>query len=351
MKMGSRKSHDAAAELDHAIDVPSVHGTGSLRRSVSTRLARVTSRYGTIIALISLIVIFTVLKGSLFFTKANFVNIASDVAIGIVISCGLTIPMVANEFDLSIGYCASFAGVLVTGLVVKNGMPLVWAIVVTLAMSAVVGLINGLVMTRFNVVSFVATLGIGTILIGLDYGYSNGVTFSVGLPQVFMEINTKQIVGIPLPVYIAVVIALALWVTVNRSVFGYYLQAIGQNPDAAHLAGVRVNRVRVAAMVVSSVCAGIGGILLASELGGGEVSIADGYLLSAFAACFLGSVCLRDGEFHIVGTCIGVVTVGVAFNGLAIMGYATFWQYAVQGALLIGAVGVSTVGRKILASR
>jgi ribose transport system permease protein len=292
-----------------------------------------------------------VLKGNLFFTTSNFINIATDVAIGVIISGGLTIPMVANEFDLSVGYLASFAGVFVTGLMYKNGLSLGVAILVTLVMSALVGLANGVIMTRTNVMSFVTTLGTGTIIVGLDYGYSNGQTFSLGLPQSFFKLNTTTFLGIPLPVYIAAAVAVILWIALNRTIFGYYLQAIGQNADAARLAGVRVDRVRVLAMMISSICAGLGGILLSSELGSGQVAIADGYLLSAFAAAFLGSVCLRDGEFHIVGTVVGVVTVGVAFNGLALMGYATFWQYAVQGGLLIGAVGVSTMGRRVLAAR
>lgn len=331
--------------------VPTPEAGPTRARVVSTRFAHVASKYGTIIALLTLIVVFSALKGNLFFTTANLVNIASDVAIGSIIACGLTIPLVANEFDLSIGYLASFAGVLVTGLMFKQGLPLGLAIVVTLAVSALIGLVNGLIITGFGVNSFITTLGTGTIIVGIDYVYSNGVLFSVGLPQAFFNLNLTKILGVPLPVYIAAVVALGLWVILNRSVFGYYAQAVGQNAEATRLVGVRVNRVRVMAMVVSSVCAGIGGILLAAELGSGQVGSADGYLLSSFAAAFLGSVCLRDAEFHIVGTVIGGVTVGVAFNGLAIVGAPTFWQYVVQGGLLIAAVGLSTVGRKILASR
>jgi len=114
--------------------------------------------------------------------------------------------------------------------------------------------------------------------------------------------------------------------------------------------GVRVDRVRVLAMVVSSVCAGIEAYS-SPQAGSGETNGADGYLLNGFAAAFLGSVALRDAEFHIVGTVIGIVTVGVAFNGLAIVGAPTFWQYVVQGGLLICAVALSTVARRVVLSR
>lgn len=313
--------------------------------------ARLASKYGTVIALLLLIFVFSLLKGDLFLTSGNVVDIASDVAIGAIIACGLTVPLIANEFDLSIGYVASFAGVLVTGFLVKQGMPLVAAIFMTLLVCALIGLVNGLIITKAGVHSFVATLGTGTLVVGLNFLYNSGTAVSLGIPQVFFDISLTKILGIPLPVFIAAAVVALLWVLVNRTLFGYYAQAVGQNTEAAHLVGVRVDRVRVLAMVVSSVCAGIGGILLAAKLGSGQVNSADGYLLNGFAAAFLGSVALRDAEFHIVGTVIGIVTVGVAFNGLAIVGAPTFWQYVVQGGLLICAVALSTVARRVVLSR
>ncbi|HEX3511882.1 MAG TPA: ABC transporter permease [Solirubrobacteraceae bacterium] len=310
--------------------------------------ARIASKYGTIIALIALILVFSVLKGNLFLTSGNLVDIASELSIGAIISCGLTVALIADEFDLSIGYVGSFAGVLVTGFMVKSGMPMGVAIIAALAACAAIGLINGLIITKAGVHSFVATLGTGTIVVGLNFLYNSGIAFSIGLPKAFFDLNLHKILGVPLPVYIAVVVVVILWIVVNRTLFGYYAQAIGQNAEAAHLVGVRVDRIRVIAMVVSSACAGIGGILLAAKLGSGQSNAADGYLLNGFAAAFLGSVALRNAEFHIVGTVIGVVTVGVAFNGLAIVGAPTFWQYVVQGGLLIAAVALSTIGRRIL---
>jgi ribose transport system permease protein len=313
--------------------------------------ARIASKYGTVIALIALIAAFSILKGNLFLTKGNLVDIAAELSIGAIIACGLTIPMVADEFDLSIGYVASFAGVIVTGAMVKSGLGIAPAILVAIVIAGLIGLCNGLIITKAGVHSFVATLGTGTIVVGLNFLYNNGTAFSVGLPEAFFQINLHKILGIPLPVFIAAAVIIILWFVLNRTLFGYHAQAIGQNAEAAHLVGVRVDRVRITAMVISSICAAIGGVLLASKLGSGQVNAADGYLLSAFAAAFLGSVALRDAEFHIVGTVIGVITVGVAFNGLAIIGAPTYWQYIVQGGLLICAVALSTIARKVLYSR
>lgn len=320
-------------------------------RQIGTAIARILSKYGTLIALAVLIVAFGSIAGDLFLTSGNMIDIASDVAIGTIIACGLTVPLIASEFDLSIGYVASFAGVLVTGFLVNQNMPLMFAVLVTVGICALVGIVNGLLVTKAGVNSFVATLGTGTFVIGLNFATNSGVAVSAGLPDTFLKFGFDRFLGVPLTVWVAVAVCAVLWVLVNRTLFGYYAQAVGQNPEAAHLAGVRVDRVRILAMTVCSVCAGVGGILLAAKLGSGQSNSADGYLLSAFAAAFLGSVALRDSEFHIVGTVIGVITVGVAFNGLAIVGAPTFWQYVVQASLLIAAVGLSTIGRKVLANR
>jgi ribose transport system permease protein len=333
-------SQTAVKEVPGEVEAPRFRG-GLL-------VARIASKYGTVLALIAMIVIFAVLKGELFLTTGNLINIASDISIGAIIACGLTVALVTDEFDLSIGYVASFAGVLATGLMVKSGIPMGFAIIMAVIACALIGLFNGLIITKAGVHSFVATLGTGTIVVGLNFLYNSGIAFSVGLPEAFFDINLHKIAGIPLPVFIALAVVIVLWVLLNRTLFGYYAQAIGQNHEAAHLVGVRVDRIRILAMVVSATCAGLGGIILAAKLGSGQTNSGDGYLLSGFAAAFLGSVALRDAEFHIVGTVIGVITVGVAFNGLAIIGAPTYWQYIVQGGLLIAAVALSTIARRVL---
>ena len=314
-------------------------------------VARFASKYGTLVALGVIFAAFSATQGDIFLTTGNMVDVLSDVAIGAIIACGLTVPLIINEFDLSVGYVGSFAGVLVTGFLVKQGLPLPLAIVGALLLCAVVGVANGLIVTKARVNSFVATLGTGTVVVGLYYLYSSGLAVSTGIPDSFTRINLTRWFGIPVPVCIAIVVTGFLWILINRTVFGYHAQAIGQNAEAALLAGLRVDRVRVAGLTISATCAGVGGILLAAKLGSGQPGSADGYLLNAFAAAFLGSVALRDAEFHIVGTIVGVLTVGIAFNGLAIMGAPAYWQFIVQGGLLIGAVALSTVARRVLSTR
>ncbi len=141
-------------------------------------------------------------------------------------------------------------------------------------------------------------------------------------------------------------IVIVLWVILNRTATGQRIQAVGSNPVASRFAGIRTDRSKITAFVIAGACAAITGILLASLLGSGAVAAADGYLMDAFAAIFLGLATLRDGEFHIVGTLIGVLVVSVGFNGLSLLGTPTSRQYIFKGGILVAAVALSTIARR-----
>lgn len=316
------------------------------KAKVADRVVGLTSRFGTLAVLVVMIVTFSVLYPDIFPTANNAVSILSQVALLGIIAGGLTFALVANEFDLSIGYWASLAGVLVTGLMAKQGLPLWLAVLAVCGASLLVGLVNGLIVTKVGVNSFITTLGLGTVLVGLNFAYNSGIAVSTGLPPEFQQISLIRWLGVPVPVYVMVAVLVILWLVLNRTALGQNLRAVGGNREAALIAGVRVDRTRILALMISSLCAGLAGILVASQLGSGQPTAGDGFLLQAFAATFLGSVALRDGQFHIVGTLIGVLTIGVGFTGLAIAGAPTFFQYIFNGGLLVFAVAMSTLARR-----
>jgi len=241
----------------------------------------------------------------------------------------------------------SFTGVLVTGFMSNHGLPVFVAILVALAVGASIGLVNGLLMTKVGVNSFIATLGTGTVLLGLTFALNQGLPVSTGIPSSFLSLGLNAFLAVPVTVIVLIALGIVLWLFLNRTVLGQYIQAVGGNRDAARLAGINVDRSQILAFVITATCAGLGGILLAAKLGSGQVNAGDGFLLDAFAGCFLGSVALRDGEFHVVGTLIGVLTVGVGLNGLALWGLATFWGNVFSGSLLVVAVGLSTLARRL----
>jgi ribose transport system permease protein len=326
-------------------------GTSIARRRLSpgARIGlAIFARYATIIGLALMIVIFSILSPDAFPTLNNFVNVLNQASLATIIAGGLTLAVVVGELDLSIGYAASLHGVLVTGLIVHDKLPIALAIVIVLALGALIGMVNGLIVTKLRVNSVIATLGVGTIIVGLAFAYSSGVPIVAGVPEGFLQLSLgRWLFGIPNPIIIMAVVVVGLWVLVERTAIGQEIQAVGGNPIAARLAGINVDRIKILGFVISAVCAALTGALLASRLGSGTTNAADSYLLTAFAAVFLGSATLRDGEFHVLGTFIGTLIIVFGFNGLNIFGAPTFSQYVFQGTILVVAVALSSLGRML----
>lgn len=309
---------------------------------------RFVGRYGALIVLAALIVTVTVLEPSTFPTTRNLINILNQSSLAALIAMGLTFPLVAGQFDLSIGYTGSFCGIAAAALMVGSGASIPTAFAVALAIGACVGLINGLIVTKLGVNALVATLGVGTMVIGVNFAVSGGLPITVQGDQAssFINLTLGEFLGLPYPVYVMVAVAALLWLLLNRTVIGQSIQAVGGNPIAAQFSGIRVDRIRIIVFVIAGVCAAVAGVLLASRTGSATTNGADGYLLSSFSAAFFGSAVMRDGQFHIVGTLVGVITVAVGFNAIALIGLSTYWQYLFQGGLLILGVGVGTLARK-----
>jgi ribose transport system permease protein len=315
-------------------------------RPASARVWRWFGRYGALLVLAILVVGTSILEPTTFATYDNFINILNQSALSAIIAMGLTFALVTGEFDLSIGNVASLSGVVCLSAMVDKDISIVAALVLAVVIGAIVGLLNGLVVTLMNVNALVATLGIGTVAVGVNYAVAGGTPVGLPDPGGFIQLTLGRFLGIPYPVFMMLGLAAVLWFVLNRTVLGQSMQAVGGNPVAAQLSGIRVERVRVFAFVICGVCAGITGILLASRTGSAAVSGGDSYLLAAFAAAFFGSAVLRDGEFHVIGTLVGVITVSVGFNAIALIGLETYWQYLFQGLLLILGVGVGSLARR-----
>jgi ribose transport system permease protein len=310
------------------------------------RAMHLLSTYGTLIALGLMIVVFAIVEPDTFATFGNFRNIFTDMAIGTIIAAGLTVPLVGGDFDLSIGYVASFCGVLVIGLLSLNQWPIPIAILAVIGVGVLIGIVNGVIVSKIGVNAFIATLGTGTVVVGLNYAYTGGIPLQLTHARSFTDIAIGRIAGIPHLVIIMAAMLVILWVILNRTVQGQHLKAIGVNAETARRAGIAVDRSRIVAFAIAGTCAAVTGILMASNLGSGQVTAGDGFMLTSFAAAFLGSAVLREGQFHIVGTLIGVLTVAVGNNGLAMIGAPIFTQYLFAGALLVVAVALGGIGRR-----
>jgi ribose transport system permease protein len=306
------------------------------------------SRYGTLIGLALMIVLFTVRAPAAFFNLQNFTNILAQGSLTAIIAAGLTMALVVGEFDLSIGYAASFAGLLVVGFMALQGMPIWVAVPLMLIIGGGIGALNGLLVTKARINAVIATLGVGTILTGLGFAYSP-FPIVTNIPAGFSQLSLGRLIpGVPNSIPVMIVVLAVLWIILNKTNLGIRMQAVGGNAEAARLSGIRVDRVKIFAFATAGVCAAITGVMLSSLLGSGTLASADGYLLDAFAAVFLGSATLRDGEFHIVGTLVGVLIISVGFNGLSIFGAPSWAQQVFSGGILVLAVGLATLSRRYL---
>ncbi len=319
------------------------------QRSASDRFIDLVSRYGTIASLVACVAIFSLLKPDVFATSQNFLNVLNQVSILGIIALGLTVALVQGLFDLSLAAMATLGGFMATKWLSEGTIanPAV-AVLAVLALALVIGAFNGVVVAYGGVSAFIATLAVGSILTGVVLGVSKSQTILSDIPDGFLVMGQGKIGPVPAPVVFLVVVAAVLYVFLEQTQTGRHMYAIGGNAETARLSGIAVKRYALLALGISAVCAALGGMIVAANLGVGRPQgVGDTYLLDSFAAAFIGASTLRPGRFHILGTVIGVLLIGVINNGLSILGVETFWQYAVRGVILL----VAVFGASFLISR
>lgn len=308
------------------------------------------SRYGTIIALVVLFAVFSFARPDVFATEFNLLSILSQASILLIVSVGLTVCLIMGLYDLSISAVATLGNYMICSLLVMQAdQPYVWlTIMIVIGLCGLVGIVNGAIVSYLGVSAFIATLAMGSILTGVILGYSQTRTIVGGIPDSFLALGQQSTFGVPNPVLIMVVIVAFLWVLLEHTQIGRNLYAIGGSAEAAKLSGIATKRYALLALGISGVCAGIGGMIAAANLAAGRpTGVGDAYLLNAFAASFIGASTLRPGQFHVLGTLVGVLIIGVISNGLSVLGVETYWQYIVQGGLLLGAM----FGAGVISSR
>jgi ribose transport system permease protein len=302
----------------------------------SARAVRYLPRLGTVFGLFVLYGVFAIARPSTFPTWSNTLTILDQGSLLAIIAGGLTVCLILGEFDLSIGYTATLGGA-VAALVLNDGVSPVLVVILALATGFLVGLLNGLVVAYGGVNAFIVTLGSGSVVYGIVLGLTGGAGVEMSRHSL-AGLGQDTVATVPVPVIICVVIIMLLWVFINKTEVGRRVDAVGGNSTAALLSGVRVKRIRLLGFLISGTAAAAVGIILAGQLGAAYADSGTPYLLEAFTACFLGAVTLRDNEFNIAGTAIGVLIIAVTFNGLVQLGVSAFWQNVAQGTILILAV-------------
>jgi ribose transport system permease protein len=296
---------------------------------------------------VALIVVFGLWAPDTFPTVENFKSILNDQAVLLIAACGLTCVLLCGEFDLSIGGIISVAGALATGLIAKQGLPIGVALAVALAAGIAIGALNGILVTAFEIPALIATLAMATVLDGMALWYTNGETISAGVPDAYAQLGRGGIAGFANPFLVGVVIAVGLWFVLRYTAGGRFLHAIGGNRAAAKISGIRVERHVIFAFMISGGAAAIAGVLLSARNASAAPAAGASFLLPAFAATFLGAATLRRGQFHILGTVIGVYLIATGTTGFFIVGSPSWVQSVFSGVILI----LATAGARFLGRR
>lgn len=311
-------------------------------KTPETREDRRRALFWTIVDDYSLIGIFIVLFAVLsvtvqyFFSWDNVVGLALSVSQIGMVACTMMFCLASRDFDLSVGSTVAFAGVLCAIVSNATGSVAI-GIGASIVAGGMIGLINGAVIAKLKINALITTLATMEIVRGLAFITSQGQAVGV-TSEAFFTLGSAELFGLPVPVWVTLGCFVLFGVLLNKTIYGRNTLAIGGNPDAARLAGVPVDRVRILIFLIQGVVAAVAGIILASRMTSGQPNAGEGFELNVISACVLGGVSLAGGRASISGVLIGVLIMGTVQNAMSLMNIDAFYQYLVRGAILLIAV-------------
>jgi ribose transport system permease protein len=282
-----------------------------------------------------------------FLTTNNLWNVLRQISVNICISSGMTLVILLAGIDLSVGSVLAFTSMICAGFF-KNGITVVafdlfigftllGALLAALILGLLLGLFNGWIITKFEIPSFVATLGMLTMARGATMLYSKGIPIS-NLGTNFEYIGAGWFFGIPIPVWISIIVVAIMIGLTKKTIFGRYIYAIGGNEKASFSSGIDINRVKLGVYAIAGMLSAVGGILVTSRLNSAQPNAGMSYELDSIAAVVIGGTSLSGGVGTIGGTVIGAVIIGVLNNGLVLLNVSPFWQQVVKGLVILLAV-------------
>ncbi|MBQ4767970.1 ABC transporter permease [Pectobacterium versatile] len=309
-------------------------------------------KWGMLITVVALIALFGLASDN-FLDPYNIINILRSIAIVTVIAIGVSISLSVGGFDLSVGSTASLANALVISLFVWHGFGTTGAIVLTLLLCTMVGLFNAFLIVVLKIPDMLATLASLFVIQGvaMTYSYGGSITQNMVLPSGEMAeglipefFATLGQVPVIVVIMLAVTVLVQLYLSLTKH--GRRMYAIGGNPEAARLAGIRTARYRVQAYVFSSLLAALGGILLASRIGSSQVNAGGGYLMDAVAAAYIGFSLAGSGKPNALGTLLGAVILGVLQNGLVMLSVPYYAMDIIKGLVLALALAMTYIQKR-----
>lgn len=288
--------------------------------------------------IVVLVAVWSTVQSDAFLTVRNFSNLLNQfVGLGVA-TIGQTFVILAGSIDLSVGSMAKLAAVLSGGLMDGEGARVLPVLALVLLLGAIVGLVNGLLITKLNVSPLIVTLGMFSILRGLAFAYT---TVPVGsIPSAVTSFLFFEVVFIPLPFIVFALLAAASAFVLRRTVFGHQVYAVGGDPQVARMAGIRTPRITLAVMMLSSIFAGLAGFFQAARSGVGTPTAGDGLELLTITAVVLGGASLFGGRGRLIGALGGAVLLAIIDNSLNLTGVPSIYKDLVRGIVIVAAVAI-----------
>jgi L-arabinose transport system permease protein len=271
-----------------------------------------------------------------FLSWRNLQGLSLAVSTTGMVACTMLFCLAAGDFDLSIGSVVACAGVLAAVVMTRTGS-IALGIGAGLGLGALAGYVNGFVVARLRINALITTLATMQIVRGLGFIISDGKAVGIGQENFFL-LGNSALAGIPTPVWITAAGFTVFGLILNRTVFGRDTLAVGGNPEAAHLAGIDVARIKVVIFTVQGLMAAFAGIVLASRMTSGQPNASLGFELEVISACVLGGVSLTGGVGSMGFVIAGVLIMGIVQNAMNLLNVPTFYQYVARGLILLAAV-------------
>ncbi|ELU8557254.1 ribose ABC transporter permease [Vibrio cholerae] len=293
----------------------------------------------SLIALLFLVVIVSFLNPN-FFTVDNLLNILRQTSVNAIIAVGMTLVILTAGIDLSVGSVLALCGAFAATLVAME-VPVLVAVPTALLAGAALGAISGIIIAKGKVQAFIATLVTMTLLRGVTMVYTDGRPISTGFTDTadtFAWFGTGYALGIPVPVWLMVVVFAGAWYLLNHTRFGRYVYAVGGNESATRLSGINVDRVKIGVYAICGLLAALAGIIVTSRLSSAQPTAGMGYELDAIAAVVLGGTSLMGGKGRIMGTLIGALIIGFLNNALNLLDVSSYYQMIAKAVVILLAV-------------
>ncbi|WP_371846481.1 ribose ABC transporter permease [Vibrio cholerae] len=293
----------------------------------------------SLIALLCLVVVVSFLNPN-FFTVDNLLNILRQTSVNAIIAVGMTLVILTAGIDLSVGSVLALCGAFAATLVAME-VPVLIAVPTALLAGATLGAISGIIIAKGKVQAFIATLVTMTLLRGVTMVYTDGRPISTGFTDTadtFAWFGTGYALGIPVPVWLMVVVFAGAWYLLNHTRFGRYVYAVGGNESATRLSGINVDRVKIGVYAICGLLAALAGIIVTSRLSSAQPTAGMGYELDAIAAVVLGGTSLMGGKGRIMGTLIGALIIGFLNNALNLLDVSSYYQMIAKAVVILLAV-------------